>query len=237
MAWLKVPDDTATPELELLTEPWRKRGERVPPVIAVLKSTPRAFEAVLGLNYALSFGASSLGRRQEELIAVWVSALNGCYFCLTTHARYLEAAWGANTDELFALLPELRELAGSFRDRPKNQPESLSSELAALALLSASECALLAFVARITLHPQASAAGDYTELHRAGFSETEILDGLLIASCFAFMNRLACATGIALEESKYAAAERMFGRAALEQHLAETRRGEANSTNRYWGDF
>ena len=67
MAWLTVPEDAATAELEQLTLPWRKRGEQVPPVMGVLKLNPTAFAAVLGLNYAVAFGASSLGRRREEL--------------------------------------------------------------------------------------------------------------------------------------------------------------------------
>jgi len=192
MSWLKVPDDGATPELERLTEPWRSQGARVPPVMAVLKRSPRAFAAVLELNYALAFGASSLGRRREELIAVWVSALNDCFFCLSSR------------------------LAANLRDGDRHALE----QLAGLPGLEHGEAALLRFVAALSLAPESIAHADYEGLHAAGHSDAEILDAVLVAACFAFMNRLANGTGVTLDESKHAAAEQLLGRAALDRHLA-----------------
>ena len=39
---------------------------------------PEAIKAVMHLNAALTFGASTLGRRREEMIATWVSRVNEC---------------------------------------------------------------------------------------------------------------------------------------------------------------
>src|SRR6187402_1895709 len=150
MSWLTVPDDAATAELERLTEPWRKRGERVPPVIGVLKRRPHAFEAVLGLNYALAFGASSLGRRREELIATCVSALNDCFFCLATHARYLENVWAGSEADYLALLAELTSLGPRWRS---GDPEAFS-KLAKLPGLGNGEAELLRFVSELSLAPE-----------------------------------------------------------------------------------
>ncbi|MEI9949952.1 MAG: carboxymuconolactone decarboxylase family protein [Pseudomonadota bacterium] len=216
MSWLTVPDDAATAELERLTEPWRSRGERVPPVIAVLKRSPRAFEAVLGLNYALAFGTSSLGRRREELIATWVSALNDCFFCLATHARYLENVWAGSETEYLTLLAELTTLASRLR----GGDDQALAELALLPGLHDGDAALLRFVTELSLAPESSGHADYASLRTAGYGEAEVLDAVLISACFAFMNRLACGTGVALELSKHSAAVRLFGQAALDRHVA-----------------
>ncbi|HET7543384.1 MAG TPA: carboxymuconolactone decarboxylase family protein [Polyangiaceae bacterium] len=218
MSWLTVPDDTATPELERLTEPWRSRGERVPPVVGVLKRNPRAFSAVLGLNYAVAFGASSLGRRREELIATWVSALNDCFFCLATHARYLEGAWTGSPADYAALVSELTELAP--RLRAEVHDEQALQQLRSLPGLENGEAELLSFVAELSRVPEETCSANYQRLRAAGHSEAEVLDAVLIASCFAFMNRLACGTGVTLDESKHAGALRLFGQAALDRHLS-----------------
>jgi len=221
MSWLTVPEDAATPELESLTEPWRQRGERVPPVIGVLKLSPRAFQAVLGLNYALAFGASSLGRRREELIASFVSALNDCFFCLATHARYLEGAWKGSHSDYLALLAELTALAPRLRRGDDGALDQLSQ----LPGLESGEAELLRFVGELSLAPEGSNHAAYERLRAAGHSEAEVLDAVLIAACFAFMNRLACGTGVTLDESKHAAAAQLFGRAELDRHLAWAARG------------
>jgi len=216
MSWLEVPDDVATAELERLTEPWRSRGERVPPVMGVLKRSPNAFQAVLGLNYALAFGASSLGRRREELIATCVSALNDCFFCLATHARYLEKVWRGSEVEFSRLLAELTALGARLR---RGEHGGLA-ELSALPGLESGDAALLEFVIELSLAPQDSRHAHYARLRAAGYSETEVLDAVLVCACFAFMNRLACGTGVALEVSKYEAAIRLFGQPALDRHVA-----------------
>ena len=216
MSWLRVPDDDATAELERLTEPWRSRGERVPPVMGVLKRNPRAFEAVLDLNYAVAFGASSLGRRREELIATWVSALNDCFFCLATHARYLEKVWTGTEAGYLALITGLASMAPRLRAGELDA----KNDLAALPGLERGEAELLVFVSELSLAPEARDSSDHRRLRGAGYSEAEVLDAVLVCSCFAFMNRLACGTGVALEASKHSAAVRLFGQAALDRHIA-----------------
>jgi AhpD family alkylhydroperoxidase len=223
MSWLTLPGDEATPELARLTAPWRERGQQVPPVIQVLKARPATLRAVVDLNYALTFGASSLGRRGEELIAVWVSALNDCFFCLATHARYLELQWKGSPVELQSLLERLKDLAERARTGGELERQQVSRTLVTLRALESNERELLDFVLGLTLAPAAVEHGDFSRLRAAGFDETQCLDVVLVAGCFALMNRLASGTGVVLDPSKHADAERLFGRAALERHLARGR--------------
>ncbi len=80
MAWIDLPEDTASPQLERLTRRYRQEGRAVPAVVAVMKPNPTAMRALLQLNQAVTFGGSELGRRDEEFIATVVSALNECFY-------------------------------------------------------------------------------------------------------------------------------------------------------------
>lgn len=53
---------------------------RVPNVIKCMGLRPEAFISVWRLNMGITFGASTLGRVREEMIALAVSALNHCHY-------------------------------------------------------------------------------------------------------------------------------------------------------------
>lgn len=78
--WIALPGDQDSPELERATRRYRKEERPVPTVVAAMKPSAKALSNVLRMNYAVSFGGSSLGRRREELIAASVSALNECFY-------------------------------------------------------------------------------------------------------------------------------------------------------------
>jgi len=80
MSWLELPDDDATPELKRATAQWRREQRPVPAVIAVMKHRPNVLRTVSMTNAAISFGGSTLGRRREEMISTFVSAINDCYY-------------------------------------------------------------------------------------------------------------------------------------------------------------
>ena len=49
-------------------------------VIKVVSILPKAMEAVMGMNRAITFGSSTLTRVQEEAIATAVSVANKCRY-------------------------------------------------------------------------------------------------------------------------------------------------------------
>ena len=53
---------------------------KLPPIIKCMSINETALAAVLGMNRAITFGASALTRVQEEAIATTVSAANHCRF-------------------------------------------------------------------------------------------------------------------------------------------------------------
>ncbi len=55
-------------------------GGRVANVIKSMGLRPEALLGVWRLNMGITFGASTLGRAREEMIALAVSALNHCHY-------------------------------------------------------------------------------------------------------------------------------------------------------------
>ena len=55
-------------------------GGQVANVIACMGLRPEAVRGVWQMNMGITFGASTLGRTREEIIATSVSALNGCHY-------------------------------------------------------------------------------------------------------------------------------------------------------------
>lgn len=60
------------------------------PRLPWFKIAPKAYQAMLGVNGAIS--AHTLGQRLYEIVQTRVSQLNGCAFCLDMHVRDLRKA-------------------------------------------------------------------------------------------------------------------------------------------------
>ena len=84
MAWVTTFDESeATGRLAEVYAELKKAplaGGRVPNIMKCMSLRPQALMGVWGLNMAVTFGASTLGRRREEMIATAVSALNHCHY-------------------------------------------------------------------------------------------------------------------------------------------------------------
>ena len=84
MAWVKTFDEReATGKLAAIYDELKKTklaGGWVPNIMKCMGLRPEALMGVWRLNMAITFGASTLGRRREEMIATAVSALNHCHY-------------------------------------------------------------------------------------------------------------------------------------------------------------
>lgn len=117
----------------------------------------------------LMIGESGLDKLEREMIAVVVSSINHCYYCLTAH--------GATVRQLSGdpVLGEL--LVMNYR----------------AAELSPRHRAMLDFAAKLTEQPHKVIEADRQGLRDAGFSDDEIWDIGAIASFFNMSNRMASA--------------------------------------------
>ena len=112
---------------------------------------------------------SGLSRLEREMIAVVVSSINRCYYCIVAHAA------------------EVRSLS--------NDPEmgELLSVNYRVADLTARHRAMLDFAAKMTETPHTVEESDRQALRDAGFTDGYIWDIAAVASFFNMTNRMASA--------------------------------------------
>ncbi|WP_319775776.1 peroxidase-related enzyme [Breoghania sp.] len=118
----------------------------------------------------LMLGPSGLSKLEREMIAVAVSAVNRCFYCLTAHGAAVREYSGD---------PVLGELmVMNYR----------------VADLSPRQRAMLDFAVKLTERPHEMMEDDRQHLRDAGFSDRDIWDISTIAGFFNMSNRVAAAT-------------------------------------------
>jgi uncharacterized peroxidase-related enzyme len=153
---------------------------------------------LLDYHEALMRGPSALGIAERELIAAYVSALNGCAYCRGVH----EAAaveFGIPRGTLDAMAADLDAAPLEERLKP-----------------------LLRYVRRLTREPHRVSAGDAQAVFAAGWDDDAFHDAVAVCALFNFMNRLVEGLGIPADERYMAAAGRRLhaaGYAALKDLL------------------
>ena len=81
MAWIRtVPDSEAEGLLKTLYTAIRRRAGRIFNVTRLMSLNPRAMQANMRYYEEVMFGESPLDRAQREMLAVVVSAANGCVY-------------------------------------------------------------------------------------------------------------------------------------------------------------
>jgi len=137
----------------------------VPGIRALLQARPETAGPITDLAQVLLHAPNSLSRGERELIAAYVSALNDCTFCRTSHAAIAACHLG---DE-------------SLVDMVLRNPEASS--------VSPKLKALLSIAARVQQSGRAVRSEDIDRARRAGATDTEIHDTVLIAAAFCMFNR------------------------------------------------
>lgn len=118
----------------------------------------------------LMLGESGLSKLEREMIAVVVSAVNRCYYCLTAHGQAVRA---------LSKTPELGEqLVMNWR----------------VADLTPRQHAMLAFAEKLTEASARISETDRQTLRDEGFSDRDIFDIASVAAFFNMTNRVASAT-------------------------------------------
>ncbi len=141
----------------------------VPNVLRAYTLRPAKFEPFRVYNNALMLGESGLSKLEREMIAVVVSCVNHCHYCLIAHGAAVRAL---SSD------PELGEhLVTNYRT----------------ADLAPRQRAMLDFVWKLTETPDRMGGADRAALRKAGFSDEDIFDIAEIAGFYNMTNRLASA--------------------------------------------
>jgi len=153
----------------------RSKSGRVNHVWQVQGSDPSSVTALFDLYRTLMDDPAPLTPAQAELIALVVSATNGCGYCVAHAGARAAAALG---DE-----PLARAVARDYRE----------------ANLAARDRVLLDAAVALTCEPCERKLEDVERLREYGFDDRAILRMTGIAAFYNLMNRIACGLGVPLE--------------------------------------
>ena len=140
--------------------------EGLPGITSGFAFRPETAKPMRELAEVLLRGPSSLSSGEREVIASFVSTLNDCYFCQTSH----RAAAAHHLDGNYPLVDAVR-----FDYRNANVSEKLKS--------------LLAIAGKVQKGGKNVTPEDVAQARRDGASDLEIHDTVLIAAAFCMYNR------------------------------------------------
>lgn len=154
----------------------------VPNVLQAYAFDIDKLNAFTGMYNDLMLADSGLSKLEREMIAVVVSAINKCFYCLTAHGAAVRALSGD---------PKLGEmLVMNWR----------------VADLDARQTAMLAFAEKVTVESAKVTEADRDALRGVGFSDRDIFDIASVTGFFNMSNRVASATDMRPNDDYHAQA-------------------------------
>jgi uncharacterized peroxidase-related enzyme len=141
-------------------------AEGLPGIRALFAFRPDTAKVLCDLANALLYEPNSLSQSERELIATYVSSRNDCFYCQTAHGAIAAAHLGGN-DELVS------------RVKSNFEGAEISEKLKAL----------LAIAGEVQQGGKHVEPADIERARRAGASDREIHDTVLIAVAFCMYNR------------------------------------------------
>jgi uncharacterized peroxidase-related enzyme len=142
----------------------------VPNVLKAYAFDEKKLRAFTDMYNDLMLGESGLSKLEREMIAVAVSSVNHCYYCLTAHGAAVRQLSGD---------PALGEMmVMNYR----------------AADLTPKQTAMLDFAVKLTERPDTIVEADRQTLRDRGFSNRDIWDIASTAAFFNMSNRVAAAT-------------------------------------------
>jgi uncharacterized peroxidase-related enzyme len=183
-SWFPVPDEAQLPTgLQSLFAKARERLGFVPNVFRVYAYRPERLSAWFAHFRQLHVPSEQLSAADREMVAVVVSAANGCLYCLVAHGAALREALGD---------PVLGERISYDWRR---------------AGLDARRGAICAYAEKVTLRPRELTREDLQTLLDVGLTLQEAWDVAELSAMYNLTNRMAMATNM-LPNREYSAQAR-----------------------------
>ena len=163
------------------TKPLREETERyfeicmeklglVPNVLLAYAFDENKLEVFTKMYNELMLGDSGLSRLEREMIAVTVSSVNKCYYCLTAHGAAVRELSG---DPILGEQLVMNYHVANLKEREKE---------------------MLDFSVKLTKSSSEVVENDRQKLRDVGFSDRDIWDISAVAAFFNMTNRVASAT-------------------------------------------
>jgi len=152
----------------------------VPNVLQAYAFDIDKLNAFTGLYNDIMLADSGLSKLEREMIAVVVSSINKCFYCLTAHGAAVRAMSGD------PMLGEM--LVMNWRT----------------ARLDARQTAMLTFAEKMTVESAKIVEADRAALRNAGFTDRDIWDIAGVTGFFNMTNRVASATDMRPNDAYHA---------------------------------
>lgn len=165
-----APQAKLTPPLQAYFDKCQEKLGFVPNVLRAYAFDNAKLQAFIDMVDDLMLADSGLSKLEREMIAVAVSAINHCHYCLTAHGA---AVRQRSKDPILGEL-----IAQNWR----------------AAELPPRQRAMLDFAEKLTRNPEAMVEADRAALRSAGFSDRDIWDIAATTAFYNMSNRLAAAT-------------------------------------------
>jgi uncharacterized peroxidase-related enzyme len=154
----------------------------VPNVLKAYAFDEKKLRAFTEMYNDLMLGQSGLSKLEREMIAVAVSSVNHCYYCLTAHGAAVRQISG---DPKLGEMMVMNYRAADLDPRRK---------------------AMLDFAVKLTESPAGIEETDREGLRAAGFSDRDIWDIASTAAFFNMSNRMAAAVDMRPNDEYHAMA-------------------------------
>jgi len=179
--WIEtIPDEAATGRLRTLYDRIRGPGGAIDNIMRVHGLRPHTMEGHLALYKAtLHHARNRLPRWLLETVGVYVSALNGCGYCVEHHAAGLDRLLG--DPERGRAIREALE-----RDRPADA-------------FDGRELAILGYARALTVAPAEVDETRIEAMRDADLTDGEILEVNQVVAYFAYANRTVLGLGVTTE--------------------------------------
>ncbi len=164
------PDAERDEKLQTYFDTCQKKLGYVPNVLQAYAFDRTKLQAFIDMADDLMLGDSGLSRLEREMIAVAVSAINHCHYCLTAHGA-----------------------AVRYRSKDPVLGELIVQNYRAAAL-PPRQHVMLDFAVKLTEEPAKIIERDRQILRDAGFTDRDIWDIAAVAGFYNMTNRLASAT-------------------------------------------
>ncbi|BCM87502.1 alkylhydroperoxidase [Methylobacterium indicum] len=163
------PSPDLSPAMRAYFDKCREKIGYVPNVLLAYAHDSAKLEAFAALYNDLMLAPSGLSKLEREMIAVAVSSVNRCYYCLTAHGAAVRSLSG---DPVLAEMLVMNYRAAALSPRHR---------------------AMLDFAVALTEAPWTIEEEDRDALRDVGFSERDLWDISAVASFFNMSNRMASA--------------------------------------------
>jgi uncharacterized peroxidase-related enzyme len=167
---LSLPATELEPELRDYFRACEEKLRFIPNVLKALAFDNKKLKCFIDMVDDLMLGESGLSRLDREMIAVAVSAVNHCHYCLTAHGA---AVRYRSNDPVLGDIIEHNYRAAELTPKQK---------------------AMLDFAVKLTEAPDKIENSDRDLLRQLGFTDRDIWDISAVAAFFNMSNRLASAS-------------------------------------------